>query len=57
MNCPKCNGKGVIPMYQLAAAHVEGAMALRLVECDYDGCHAGLVHCCDPISGGNDDLT
>ena len=51
MLCPKCLGKGLIPLYRLEHAHVEGAAANRPVPCDYDGCHAGQVHCCEPTEG------
>jgi len=49
MNCPKCYGKGQIPVYRMAHAHIEGANGNRLVPCDYAGCHAGQVHCCDGL--------
>ena len=43
-------------MHQLEHAHVEGALAMRRVECDYDGCTSGIIHCCDGLQEeGTDD--
>ena len=56
MNCPKCHGTGFILMHQLEHAHAEGALAMRRVECDYDGCTNGIIHCCDGLQEeGTDD--
>ena len=33
-DCPKCEDTGKIPMYKLEKAHVEGAIATRLTDCD-----------------------
>jgi hypothetical protein len=49
MNCPKCHGTGMVPMYQLNHAHVEGALAGRPTQCDYEGCIDGIIHCCDGL--------
>ena len=32
--CPKCEDTGKIPMYKLNHAHVEGALATTLTDCD-----------------------
>ncbi len=53
MHCPKCHGKGVIPLYQLRYAHVEGSFAGRPTACDYVGCVNGIVHCCDGLTEEN----
>lgn len=45
-------------MAHLNHAHIEGAWGDRLVECDYEGCHAGQLHCCDGLEineGTNND--
>jgi hypothetical protein len=50
MHCPKCHGKGRIPMYQLENVQFTGSGANRLTQCDYEGCHGiGIIHCCEGL--------
>jgi|TARA_R100001086_G_scaffold36187_1_gene16316 hypothetical protein len=49
MMCPKCHGKGLVPMYMVEHVHIEGVLAGKLTKCDYDGCVNGIVHCCDGL--------
>lgn len=49
MKCPKCDGKGQIPMARLTYAHIEGNCGAILVPCDFEGCHSGQIHCCDGL--------
>ena len=56
MNCPKCEGRGYIPVFMMERARVEGANGNRMVPCDFEGCHCGQVHCCDgDRPNGSDD--
>ena len=54
MNCPKCRGAAMIPGRLLIVASTE-TNPTQLYPCDYEGCHQGLVHCCDGIAEGWDD--
>ena len=54
MNCPKCRGAAMIPGRLLIVASTE-TNPNQLYPCDYEGCHQGLVHCCDGIAEGWDD--
>ena len=54
MNCPKCRGAAMIPGRLLIVASTE-TNPNQLYPCDYEGCHQGLVHCCDGIADGWDD--
>jgi hypothetical protein len=54
MNCPKCSGAAMIPGRLLTVASTE-TNPNQLYPCDYEGCHQGLVHCCDGIAEGWDD--
>ena len=54
MNCPKCRGAAMIPGRLLIVASTE-TNPNQLFPCDYEGCHQGLVHCCDGIAEGWDD--
>ena len=54
MNCPKCEGAAMIPGRLLIVASTE-TNPNQLYPCDYEGCHQGLVHCCDGIAEGWDD--
>mgnify|MGYP005833761607 FL=1 len=56
MNCPKCSGAAMIPGRLLAFASTE-TNPNQLYPCDYEGCHAGLVHCCDGLEEGWDEWT
>jgi DNA-binding transcriptional regulator YdaS (Cro superfamily) len=48
MNCPKCSGAAMIPGRLLAFASTE-TNPNQLYPCDYAGCHAGQIHCCDGL--------
>jgi hypothetical protein len=58
VNCPKCDGKGVVLVTPKAKqrdvkqSHFQPAQAAQMLPCTYEGCHAGQVHCCDPTEGG-----
>ena len=52
MNCPKCSGAAMIPGRLLIVASTE-TNPNQLYPCDYEGCHAGLVHCCDGLEEGD----
>ena len=36
--CPHCGGKGQIRSHE------------AVTPCEYEGCHCGHIHCCDPQS-------
>ena len=54
MNCPKCRGAAMIPGRLLIVASPD-TTPNQLYPGDYEGCHQGLVHCCDGIAEGWDD--